>query len=213
MKRLFALCVFVLMLVSAVTAPAFAREAQASQEYAVYGIAVHTWAGDEGQWPLSPEEEARRVYVSIPGAYATMYVTVLPEGGADEPLSYNYVPVRLTFEELVEVLRSGTRVYSVDIEDDVLRPTAVERVGTASYGVIAEIGEDYLVHQVWYDTSEHPGPGMDGGVLSPRYVITPDTLVFIYSDLPFDELFTPGHSCELIADEDGNVLTIESANG
>lgn len=54
---------------------------------------------------------------------------------------------------------------------------------------------------------------MHSGVLSQRFTITPDTIFCSNAKLPFDEIFVVDYGCEIIADEDGNILSIVGANG
>ena len=125
---------------------------------------------------------------------------LLPAGSGTEK-DYSSVGARVTFPEPFDVLLDRNGLEIIQLPDNIiLEPERVEIVGEVIHGNIVEIGEDYVILDVFNESS-----GLNGN--STRYVITPDTLLW------YEEPFAPGSGCEMIVDHEGTVLAMNESNG
>jgi len=153
------------------------------------------------------EEDRKHIVSAILFRSLTPRRFVLPEESDTEACYYHGArvtfgqPFDTTDDNGVEMLQLTTNGVIVEPNGIVLQPKRVEFIGAAQYGVIVEIGEDYVVLDA-YDES-----GGQSGNLS-CYDITPDTLLWSGSSHPFQE----GWSCEMIVDNDV-VLAMHGVNG
>ena len=122
---------------------------------------------------------------------------LLPAGIGTEK-DYSSVGARVTFDRPFDVFLDPNGFEVVQVPDNlILEPKHVEIVGEVIYGLIVEIGDDYVIHDA-FDTY---------GGQTARYTITPDTLVW------YEEPFEAGSGCQMIVGNDGAVLAMFESNG
>jgi beta-lactamase regulating signal transducer with metallopeptidase domain len=145
-----------------------------------------------------PEEQASRViWVELFGSGRPQWM-VLPEG--HDPEQYSFVGIRATFDEPFDVEYIDNGIRFAEIPEGILEPTRVEVIDSLQYGVITELGEDYLVMNLWDRY----------GVLSDvptRFSVAPDVL------LAYEEPFQAGSGCMAVVDGEGMVLAMVQSNG
>jgi len=124
----------------------------------------------------------------------------LPEGtvpGEED----SAVGARVTFAKPFDIFLGEEDFEFLSVPNDVvLEPTSVEVVGEVIYGVIVEIGDDYVIHDA-FDTY---------GGRTARYIITPDTL-----QMWTNSKYQPGSGtgCQMIVDSEGAVLAMRVMHG
>lgn len=167
---------------------------KAEEENAYVGIATR-WASEAEKQSLGADEGARVLYVMFPGALVPVAIAEgdLPkEGGQDI-----YTGIRCVFAEPLPAERDGFYLEIQASPDELLRPVRVEYAGEIRYGLIEELGDDYMVQALMSDRDTKV-----------RSVITPDTVGWYEA-----EPFAVGSGCEAVVDEDGNVLVMIESNG
>jgi len=128
-------------------------------------------------------------------------VVILPEGtetGEDDA----FVGARITFDKPFDVFlgeEAGFEFLGIPF-GVIWEPKRVEIVGEVIYGVIVEIGDDYVIHDAF-----EPYGGQTA-----RYTITPDTLL-MWSNTSFQP--GSGTGCQMIVDSDGIVLAMRIMHG
>lgn len=176
-----------LMMLLTLTASASAAEADAHTY-----LSIATWEPDLLE-TFEVEGDANRIlYVDI---LEEQYTLVrLPEDAPDAE-SFAETGVLLVFDAPL------TPYNAAENGMQVLTASSVTIVGALHYGRITEIGDDYVIHDV-YNTV--PDPELSGNPT--RYTLTPDTILL------FEDPFEAGSGCQLIVDEDGTVLAMVEGN-
>lgn len=72
-------------------------------------------------------------------------------------------------------------------------------------------GDDHIVLSVIYDADSYEQPDWEMGARSPRFTYTQDSVLDGTSG-PWEH-YDVGISCEVVADADGNILTLREAAG
>ena len=171
--------------------------AKTSEEYTYFATLRYYPKGYIREDNVGPVDAAVNLY------FALQPVDVILPEGAELGEVDSYVGARVTFDKPFDVFLGDKGFELLSVPNSVImEPKRVEVVGEVIYGVIVEIGEDYVVLDA-YDEN-----GLPSGNLS-CYDITPDTLMWNDSSLPFQE----GWSCEMIVDNDGMVLAMQHSNG
>lgn len=125
---------------------------------------------------------------------------LLPAGSGTEK-DYSSVGARVTFDKPFDVFLDQNGLEIVQLPDSIiLEPKRVEIIGDVKYGVIVEIGEDYVIHDAFDESGGLPGDNI-------RYTVTPDTLIW------YEEPFQAGSGCQMIVDSEGMVLAMDESNG
>lgn len=126
---------------------------------------------------------------------------VLPDGSGWEE-GIDIIGARVTFDKPFDIFLAHNSLEVVQIPGNaILEPKRVEIVGNIAYGVIVEIGDDYVVLDA-RDENARPT-----GTLT-RYTITSDTLMW-YEATPFEA----GSGCEMIVASEGVVCSMQEGNG
>lgn len=157
-------------------------------------LAVAEYSPPEGIEDTSRMIRVRPVDLRVALADSAIVTLLLPEGsGTAEDNSA--VGIRVTFDEPIEAWQEQNGTKTAEIPYDIFEPTHVEIIGPLQRGIIAEIGEDYVL----LNTLETGDPS--------RYTITPDTIMWYVNP------FKAGSGCVMIVDEEGVALAIVESNG
>lgn len=169
-----------------------AAEDAAPQEEANTYIAVAQW---DPMWAQSMgfDDADRIIFSSLIGYPAV--ATRLPED-APEAETFALTGIRLVFDEPVEAMLEENAAEAV------LEPLSVEIIGKVRYGRITEMGEDYILHDVY---ANDQNPELKGD--AQRFTLTEDTVMWS------EEPFGVNSGCEIIIDDDGVVLAMIEGNG
>jgi len=130
----------------------------------------------------------------------TVDLLLLPEGSGTEE-AYTNVGARVTFDKPFDTFLSDNGLEGLLTPSIILEPKRLEIVGDCYDGVIVEIGEDYVMFDIYNDDF------LPSGNLI-RVIITPDTLLW-GADSPIQE----GSGGKIVVDKDGVVLAMINANG
>jgi len=145
-------------------------------------------------------DESRAVHAALFSS-SVFTVMILPEGNNEGEIK-SKVGARVTFDKPFNTFLNENGLECIQIlPGSILEPKRVEIVGDYHYGNIVELGEDYVILDV-YDEYFQPSGNL---IYS---TITPDTLMS-WADVPFQV----GIGCEMIVDKDGVVLTMSVAFG
>jgi len=129
-------------------------------------------------------------------------VVILPEG-TEVGEDYAFVGACVTFDKPFDTFlgeAAGFEFLSIPF-GVILEPKRVEVVGEIKYGVIVEIGDDYVIHDAFDSNDGQPT----------RYTITPDTLL-MWSNTSY--LPESGTGCQMIVDDsEGIVLAMRIMHG
>lgn len=170
-----------------------AASALAAEEYGYY--AVGSWWDKDEVGAAANGITDDVLYAYIVGTYQRPIS--MPEMSKEELKALDRKGLKLYFDEPLNIIMDGNVVKSTDIGMQTLAPTRIELVGEIAYGIINEIGADYVVHTI-HGENQKPE----------RYTLTPDTVMW-YESTPFQE----GSGCEIIVDANGVALAMIEGNG
>lgn len=170
-----------------------AASALATEEYGYY--AIGSWWDKDEVGAAANGIPGDVLYACIVGTYQRPLS--MPEMSKEELQALDRKGLKLFFNEPLNIVMEGNVVKSTDIDMQTLAPTRIELAGEIAYGIINEIGDDYVVHTI-HGANQKPE----------RYTITPDTVMW-YESTPFHE----GSGCEIIVDANGVALAMIEGNG
>lgn len=168
-------------------------------------LAITSGYSPDERVPGTPEDitdTSRITQVTIVNAWMPMPM-LLPEGSGTAE-AYAHVGLRLTFDAPFEMgydEEYDVQYLEMPLGDVVLEPTSIEVIGPLAYGIITELGEDYVVLDAYDEQYQLTGE-------ETRYVLTPETQL-VYYERPFEV----GDGAQVIAGEDGVALAMVLANG
>ena len=194
-KHVCMLLIALVLLLSSMGTPAFAS---ANEEYTYLTFLNFYSPGWIRDFTNEPVDESRAAHAFLCFAEVPA-VLILPER-SEWAEAHSSVGARVTFDRPFDVLLDDNGFEIVQIPYGViLEPKRLEAVGDVVYGMIVEIGDDYVI----LDSYDEYG-GLTGN--NTRYTITPDTLQN-WTNFPFQ----PGSGCQMIMDSEGVILAMDEA--
>ena len=215
MKRIISsslVCLFLCLMGSAIWTEASASESRmeakdSSPENEYTYLAVLHRSDDFLVWDFIERnadtiflDESRAVHAALFSS-SVFTAMILPEGNYEGEIK-SKVGALVTFDKPFNTFLNENGLEGIQIlPGSVLEPKCVEIVGSYQYGTIVELGEDYMVLDIYDEYIQQSGN-------LTHFTITPDTLKW-WADVPFQV----GSGCEVIFDKDGVVLAMQEANG
>lgn len=148
--------------------------------------------------PEGVEDTSRIIQVALYGANPPLPLR-LPEGSG-APEDFSFVGILVAFDTPLDVSLEQQNNRLVNPPEGVLEPKRVEIIGPVQYGIIVEIGEDYVVLDAYDEFFQLTGDHH-------RYAITPDTLML------YESPFEAGSGCMIVVDQEGAAVFMDESNG
>jgi hypothetical protein len=169
-----------------------------NEEYTYLGYLNFYSQGWVKDFTDKPIDESRAVLAELSNAGVVVTAVLILPDGIESKEDNSYAGVRMTFDKPLDAILEdyGAEEYAI------LEPIKVEVAGEVINGSVVEIGEDYVILDVYEEGQ------WTSSANNIRYTITPDTLNW-YDYLSFDA----GSGCRMIVDNEGVVLAMNQQNG